>query len=163
MTMINRILFGIFCLTVILTLLFDYRIVSGQSMDPTLAEGQSILLSPWLYGLPKLFQSGFAITWRKVRKGDIVVYNSPIENRVVVKRCVAEPGDRVEYEGGVFSVNGNPLPPIQEPPAGAFRNGRLSSDMFFCVGDNPGESVDSRIYGPISLDYLIGKVVLPPL
>ena len=157
---INLSLFGICLLILLPALLLHYRIVSGRSMEPTLREGQRILFSPWVYGLPRPFHSGFLFTWGKVKQGDILIYNSPLENRIAVKRCVAAPGDRVEYKRGIFSVNGNPLPPSPEPPAGVFQNGRLPSDMFFCMGDNPEESVDSRIYGPVPLDYLIGRVIL---
>lgn len=158
---INRFLFTLTALVLLVVVLFDNRIVSGRSMSPTLTEGERILLSPWSYGLPRPLHSGFIFTWRGVRKGEILVYNNPLENRVSVKRCVAAPGDRVDYKEGIFYVNGDPLPRGPEPPASAFRDGILPPDLFFCMGDNPVDSVDSRIYGPVSLDYLIGKVLLP--
>lgn len=158
---INRILVLSFILFFILLCGFDIHVISGTSMSPQLTEGDIIISSPWVFGVPHLIHSGYFFIWKGVRKGDILVYNNPIEGKISVKQCMAVTGDYIEFNDEQFFINGIPLPRGPEAPVSSFQDGTLSNSTFFCMGSNEAFSLDSRLYGPIPYDYLIGKVLLP--
>jgi signal peptidase I len=86
----------------------------------------------------------------------------------IIKRVVAVGGDRVEARDGAVFVNGAP---IDEPyldqgvTTGDFSPVTVPDDKVFVMGDNRGHSGDSRSFGPVPLDAIVGKafiVVWPP-
>jgi len=156
---LNRILFILFLFSLLGLLGFDIHLVSGSSMSPFLEQGDLVLSSPWIYGIPRILSSGYIFRWKEVGHNDILVYNSPVENRVSIKRCVALPGDRVDFKEGFFFINGEALPPAPHVPVGVFHDGFLDSEAYFLMGDNSRYSLDSRTYGPIKSDMIIGKAV----
>jgi len=78
-------------------------------------------------------------TGRWPRRGTIVVVLEPSSGRLVVKRVVARPGDTVRASGGTV---------------------RLGPAEAWLVGDNLEVSVDSRAYGPVGVDRLVGRAWL---
>lgn len=144
---------------VVLIVLFDYRLVEGDSMNPVLKNGQFVLFCRWVYGVPRVGSAGFLLLWGSPERGDILVYSSPIDGRDAIKRCVAVAGDLIEQRGGELYINGS-------YPVGRYEEGRarisslsLPAGTFFCIGDNHSRSVDSTTYGVVSMERLIGKVV----
>ena len=97
-------------------------------------------MDPTLHDGQVLGISRLAYVAEKPSKGDIVVlYYQGDESKYFVKRITAVPGDRVSYAG---------------------RTAVLGEREYFVEGDNRDHSTDSRIYGPINLDQIVGKVVL---
>lgn len=156
---LNRVLFIIFLFSLLAVFVFDVHLVSGSSMSPLLEQGDWVISTPWIYGIPRILSSGYYLRWKEVGHNDILVYNSPVENRVSIKRCLALPGDRIDYNEGKFFINGQALPPAPQIPVGIFNDGFLDREAYFLMGDNSRQSLDSRIYGPIKSDMIIGKVV----
>ena len=80
-----------------------------------------------------------------------------------IKRVVAEPGDRLRIEGGIPIVNGVKADEGFIKPCGSGGGCDLPKeivippDHYFMMGDNRGESDDSRFWGPVSRDQIIGK------
>ncbi len=70
------------------------------------------------------------------RRGSIVVFREPGTETLAIKRVAARPGDRVRISQGIL---------------------RLADDEAWLLGDNLGPSVDSRRYGPVPLDALVGR------
>jgi signal peptidase I len=135
-------------------LLQTVRVV-GRSMVPTLYDSQSYLLNRWIYLV------------RSPRQLDIVVLRDPSDNGFSVKRVIAAPGDSVFLkDGGVF-VNGAKLNETYLAPGTATfsdsnYHGQLilcGHDQFFVLGDNRGNSVDSRAYGPVPRKNILGPIV----
>ena len=107
-----------------------------------------------------------------VRRQHVVVFRDASVSESgapLVKRVVGLPGDVVEWQGGVFTVNGTLLdePYVTDDPSfykemrGRWiGEGRveLLSDQMFVVGDHRHRSCDSRSYGPVKLSSLIGRV-----
>lgn len=155
----------IFCsiagLCVFVYLFNGFRIytVEGPSMEPALEEGAGVLVYRWAYGIPRFRKSGYYLTWKSPARNDIITFYNPAENVLSVKRCAGTAGDSLRLVRDVFYINDSPLPPGKIPPAAALQNGRIPEGYIFMLGDNPRESLDSRYFGPVSLDYVVGKVL----
>jgi signal peptidase I len=125
--------------------------VHQVSMKPTLLEGDRILLSRLTYH------------FRDPKAGDVVVFHSPLhEGEDLVKRIVAVGGDRVSVSDGDLYVNGLA---IDEPYlldrdfAGELPEQVVPEGYVFVMGDNRNESGDSRLFGPVDADLIIGEAL----
>ena len=127
--------------------------VVGVSMEPVLNNEQQVLINRFLYVISS------------PKRGDVVVFlpNGNENAHYYVKRVVAVPGDRVLVQSGVLYVNGIESPWVAErvtEPGIAANELVLDHNEYFCMGDNPGNSEDSRSanIGPVQGDDIIGKV-----
>ena len=75
-------------------------------MEDTLLIGDFLFATKFDYGIKIPFTNIFIVRWRTPRRGEIVIFKSPVEWRTLVKRCVALPGDVVEIRNKVLYVNG---------------------------------------------------------
>ncbi len=150
-------LFGIFTAVFIAVVLNVFLGVTtnvvGVSMEPTLYNGQQIFINSFLY----LISSPKA--------GDVVVFlpNGNEHAHYYVKRVVAGPGDSVVIRDGILYVNGEESPWVGERLAEAgiaAEEFTVENGAYFCIGDNPGNSEDSRSanIGPVREEDIIGKV-----
>jgi signal peptidase I len=131
-------------------------VVHGPSMQPNLHYDQRVMVEK--------------VTYRLIhgpRRGDVVVIDVPGEDEPLIKRVVALPGETVEVRGGQVFVDGQMQqeswttrqggpdhPPTLVPPL-----------HVFVLGDNRGSSRDSRAFGPVSMDQIVGQasfVYWPP-
>ena len=134
---------------------FQTVIVDGQSMSPTLRNSQSFILN----------RAEFF--FREPQWGDIVVLKDPEDGGLSIKRVVAAPGQTVQFQGGAVYVNGVKLKERYlraETPTYSFhtRDGEkfdCADQQFFVLGDNRGNSADSRAYGPVPRKNILGVVV----
>ena len=109
-------------------LVFQSVRVEGISMEPTLLNGQYLVMNKMAY------------KFSEPRDGDIILLHSPVGNQTLVKRLVGTPGDLVN------------LPGCRTCPI------RLGPDQYFVAGDNRPQSLDSRRFGPVNRDVILGKV-----
>ena len=126
--------------------------VVGVSMEPTLNNGQKIFINRMIY------------TLSSPKRGDVIVFlpNGNEKAHYYVKRVVAVPGDKVRIEDYVLYVNGDESPWITEKilDAGIAANEFvLGNGDYFCLGDNPNSSEDSRSanIGPVKEEDIIGE------
>lgn len=126
--------------------------VVGVAMEPTLYNGQKIFVNRFIYSLSA------------PKAGDVVVFlpNGNQNAHFYVKRVVAVPGDKVLIKDGRLYVNGiqSEWITVRMTDAGIAQNElQLESGEFFCVGDNPNNSEDSRSanIGPVMEKDIIGK------
>ncbi len=119
------------------------------SMRPTLEEGDRILLNRLSYH------------FRDEARGDIVVFHSPINpDEDLVKRIVAIANDRVAISGGKLYVNGVAQDEpylLEQDFRGDMPETVIPAGEVFVMGDNRNNSGDSRLFGPISTDTIIGS------
>lgn len=122
-----------------------------SSMEPAVSEGHHVLVSAWPYW------------WKEPRVGDVVAFVYPRDPTIAdLKRVVAGAGSTVEIRQGVLYVDGKPSSSASDP-AVVSRFYRLSSPQiipphsYFVMGDNAPSSEDSRSYGVIPRDRIIGK------
>ncbi len=146
-----------------------FKIPSG-SMRPTLMEGDIILVNKFIYGakipltklrLPKI---------RELKRGDVIVFIYPDNpKKDFIKRLVGLPGDTVEIRNGTIYINEKPL---SEPVFNQFfyyNDGNFEKDgykvavpenNFFVLGDNSRSSQDSRYWGFVPENNVLGKALL---
>jgi signal peptidase I len=148
---------------VIKTFLFQAFWIPSESMVPTLREDDRVLVNKLSYRL------------HDVNRGDIVVFEAPeganSDIKDLVKRVIGLPGDTISFRNGHVQVNGRRLdePYLPEGTVTEPKNGVSSIDVpagsIFVMGDNRGASTDSREFGPVDEDDIVGRVfvrIWPP-
>lgn len=124
-------------------------VVDGQSMEPNLHTGQFLIVSRLVYkfGAPQ--------------RGDIIVFDfpgNPADD--YVKRVIGLPGDTVTIQAGQIFINGNRLDEPYLPDERMLpTQGRwvVPEESYFVLGDNRAHSSDSRSWGMLPQDAIIGK------
>jgi len=125
--------------------------VYGQSMEPNLHTDQRLVVEKISYN-----------HWWPVRgpqRGDVVVFRVNPDSDLLIKRVIGLPGDRVEVRGGQVFINGQALdePYLTRPTIGDYGPIDVPPLHIFVLGDNRGFSNDSRSFGPLLLDSVIGR------
>jgi signal peptidase I len=101
---------------VIRTCLFEAFEIEGPSMEPTLLNGDRVVVAKFVYGLFLPFRDQAEITWGSPDLGDVVIIKSPADGVDIVKRVIGLGGDLVEVRGDRVFRNGEPLPRIDRGP-----------------------------------------------
>jgi signal peptidase I len=84
-------------------------LVEGPSMEPTLENGERVLVVKYPYGLTLPTADEALVNWSRPEIGDVVILSSPVDSTDLVKRVVGLAGDRVAILDGEVVVNGTPL------------------------------------------------------
>ncbi len=122
--------------------------VLGQSMEPNLHTSQRVIVEKVTY---RLFHGP--------RRGDIVVLNMPEQPDMLIKRVIGLPGETIELRDGQVYIDGKPLqePWATNPGGGSYGPLTIPPLHVFVMGDNRGASNDSRSFGPVSVDVIVGR------
>jgi signal peptidase I len=145
-------------LALVLYVVIQYAVqtvhVLGSSMSGSLHDNDLLVASKISYKL------------HPPQRGDIIVFKPPNEDsRDFIKRVIALPGDRIRITNAVVYINGQVLhePYLPEPwtynnnwPADG-QDKLVPADQYFVMGDNRNHSSDSRSFGFVELDAILGK------
>ncbi len=125
--------------------------IEGSSMEPTLHSGEYLLVN-------KLAYRGSG----EPQRGDIVVFESWTPGKDFIKRVIGVPGDTVEIRDNAVWINGERLEEgyLDQVTSGNTPALALGDDEYFVMGDNRGNSSDSRNHGSLQGDHIIGKAWL---
>jgi signal peptidase I len=123
--------------------------VDGFSMEPTLHNGEFVIVNKLAYqfGDPK--------------HGDVIVFRYPRDpDQEYIKRVIGLPGDRVRIINGQVYVNDELIeePYIAAPPRYQ-SEWSVPKDALFVLGDNRNNSSDSHNWGPVPMEYVIGRAL----
>jgi len=123
--------------------------VYGQSMEPTLHMDDRLLVEKITY------------RFRPPQRGDIVVIRLWEGREPLIKRIVGLPGEEIAIRNGRVYINGQPLEEdyLAEPTQGYLPPTRIPPMHYFVLGDNRDGSNDSRNFGPVPRDKIIGRAI----
>lgn len=139
---------------------FEVLTVSGRSMIPALHDGDKIFVNKLRYGIAEPYGEKLLVQWSAPKNGDIVIYL--YDDKIVVKRCVAISGDKLEYSDDsdyTLKTNGKEIPLTQSQFENLKNADEVPEGYILAIGDNYAESVDSRTYGFVSVKNVLGKVI----
>jgi len=142
-----------------------FKIPTG-SMESNLLIGDHLLVNKFVYGLNKN-PIARLLPYRNLERGDIIVFKYPHDPEVAyVKRLIGMPGDTVEMVGHTVYVNGDPLEEdyTQHIDPGSIYDRYGPFDVpegqYFAMGDNRDNSQDSRFWGYVPREHLLGKALV---
>lgn len=132
-------------------------IVSGASMEQTFHNGEYLIVDQVSYHL------------HNPERGDVVIFRYPKDpSKFFIKRIIGVPGDTVSIEGSTVTITNEAHPTgfeLNEPYIKSMRPGvtiieKLGDREYFVMGDNRDESSDSRVWGVLQEERIIGKAFL---
>ena len=141
--------------------------VEGSSMGTTLPHNSYVLISKMRYLQPLFWTSSntkandSSYLFDPPKRGEIIIFDPPYPNNPdYVKRIIAIAGDTVRIRNGMVSVNDNLLKEPYISNQGSFNMPPITIPRgeIFVLGDNRSFSEDSRSFGPIKREKVIGKV-----
>jgi signal peptidase I len=124
--------------------------VRGSSMEPTLQDGQYLVISKLSYWI------------HPPERGDVVVFRPPGNRKEdYIKRIIGLPGDKIEIRDEEIRVNGALLKEPYITDAVSYAGSwTLAEDSYFVLGDNRRNSSDSHTWGPLPSENIVGKAWL---
>jgi signal peptidase I len=127
--------------------------IEGQAMAPTLDNQDRVIINRWAYAMAS------------PRRGDVVMLRYPHDQRkAFIKRIIAEGGDTLRIEDGRVSVNGQLLEDAYVAPDARSHDNLgslvIPARSYFVMGDRRNNSSDSRHWGLVQEDLIIGRVSL---
>ncbi|HEX9191510.1 MAG TPA: signal peptidase I [Candidatus Deferrimicrobiaceae bacterium] len=157
---------------VVRTLLLQAFKIPSSSMENTLLVGDHIFVNKFIYGYHVPYTTGRILRFSTPMRGDIIVFVFPEDpSKDFIKRVIGLPGDTVEVRRKTVLVNGEPL----DEPYTRFADGRSIESLvrtrdsmppvrvpegkLFVMGDNRDRSYDSRFWGFVDMDAVIGKAL----
>ncbi len=124
--------------------------VDGSSMEPSFQDGDYVIVNKLAY------RNG------ELERGDVIVFPYPLNREEdFIKRIIGLPGDRIEViRGGVF-INGVRIDEdyLLGDARGDYEEIIVPQGTVFVMGDNRNDSSDSRVWGPLTIDEIIGRAI----
>ena len=179
------------CFAFFRTAIADWNPIPSASMQPTLLEGDVVLVNRLAYDFKLPLTDVSLARTGDPQRGDVVTFSSPRDGERLIKRLVGLPGDVIELRQEHLFVNGVParyteasdvtvplgpgtMPGIRAtehmdtrrhaiqllPTVTAMRDFGpivVPADHYFFLGDNRDNSADSRYFGTVKLDQIVGR------
>ncbi len=165
------------------TAIADWNYVPSESMEPTFYDKEYLLVNKLAYGPSIPFTKSRLFHTGTPKRGDIITFYPPHEDRQFVKRVIATPSDIIQVEGDRIYVNNTQLAVSQkslknnilfgsetigsqthdiqyirrpDTPEFSFKT-QVPEGKYFVMGDNRNNSVDSRFWGFVDENSIMGK------
>src|SRR5712692_5195715 len=145
--------------------LVQARVIPSGSMERTLLIGDHLLVSRFGYDAGVPFTDWHVALWRDPHRQQVVIFRAPLSGPPdLVKRVIGVPGDTLEIRRGIVLVNDAPLkePYVNGPvnPHENFARVQVPPGNYFVMGDNRGNSYDSRYWGFVPRSAIVGTPVV---
>lgn len=136
--------------------LFEPFFVKGSSMEPN------------YYSFDYLIVDKITYRFSEPKRGDVIIFKPPFNDKIYyIKRIIGLPGEKVVINGAKIFIYSSQYPQgfeLQEPYLqGHYTSGEkevsLGKDDYFVLGDNREVSSDSRSWGPVKKERIVGKVI----
>lgn len=127
--------------------------VKGASMEPNFFDHEYLIIDEIGY------------RFNTPQRGDIVVFKYPKDpKQYFIKRVIGLPGEKIKVQNNAIYINGTKLNETYLPattetllPLRGYGDITLATDEYFLLGDNREQSLDSRIFGPVQRDFIVGR------
>lgn len=132
-------------------------VVSGASMVPNFDNGNYLIIDELSY------------RFEAPKRGEVVVFRFPLEpSKFLIKRIVGLPGETIEIRDDTIRIKNDEHPKgfvwdqgeILSSGRAAKQSVTLGADEYFVLGDNRDESADSRLWGPLQREFIVGRPLL---
>lgn len=137
---------------VIRTFLIQPFYIPSGSMEPTLGVGDKIIVNK------------LGSYFKRPERGQVIVFKYPLDpSQDFVKRVIGMPGETIEIKDSTVYINGSPLEEEYLPEDlvyGDFGPVTVPENAYFMLGDNRDNSQDSRVWGPLPEDLIIGRAIV---
>lgn len=137
---------------IIRVFLFQFFVIPSGSMEPTLTEGDMIVANKIIY------------RFSEPKRGDIIVFKYPLNpDRDFVKRLIGLPGEKVQIKNSTLYINDKVVAQPYLPKGLVYPDYgpvTVQKDKYFMMGDNRNNSLDSRVWGEMPEENIIGKASL---
>ena len=142
--------------------------IPSSSMKPTLLVGDHLLVNKFIYGIRIPLTDTKVFRFSKPQRGDVIVFKYPKDpSKDYIKRVIGLPGDTVEIKNRQIYINDHPI----EDPWGVYSSwGPTNPQTYgpnvvppaslFVMGDNRNNSLDSRVWGFVPFDDVLGKAFI---
>lgn len=164
----------------------DWNVVPTGSMNPTIVEGDRIFINKLAYDLKIPFTTVHLAQWADPQRGEIAVFYAPDDGMRLVKRVIGLPGDVLELRDERLYINGEALSyaPLASDDAAtvyarellgvhphmlqiqpglralrSFGPVTVPQGSYFMMGDNRDNSRDSRYFGFVARDQIVGRAL----
>jgi signal peptidase I len=172
---VKSLLIAVVLAIIIKTSIVEAYKIPSASMEDTLLVGDFLIANKFKYGARLPLVNWRLPGFREPRPGDVVIFKWPGDGVTnYIKRCVAVEGQTVEVKDKVLYVDGKEIP---NPPESKFTKPLLTrrlpgentrdnfgpyvvpDNCFFMMGDNRDNSYDSRFWGPVHEDLVLGEAI----
>ncbi len=147
--------------------------IPSSSMEPTLLVGDHLLVNRLSYVIKFPFTDWIIYEIGKPKRGDVIVFRYPLDrSKDFIKRVIGVEGDIVEIRDKIVYVNGKRIEdkhaffsdpyvlPSSLGPRDNFGPVKVPKDSYFVLGDNRDRSLDSRFWGFVKKEDLVGKAFI---
>lgn len=172
---VKIILLAVFIIIPVRVIFFQPFFVEGTSMEPNFRDGEYLIVGEFGYKETKVGVGDtefFRFTpFKQLNRGDVVVFRPPgVSDQFYIKRTVGLPGETVEIKDGFVVIRNSQSPsgfildealylrPRLETSGNQIV--KLADDEYFLMGDNRRASRDSRSFGPVKKNLIMGKVLI---
>lgn len=172
--MIRVFLLAVVIIIPVRVFLFQPFFVQGSSMDPNFADGEYLVISEFGYKQTKIGWGDTSVSvkpFKEINRQDVMVFRFPKNTEeFFIKRVIGLPGESIEIRRGKVLIFNKEHPEGFVLDESAYLGPavltqdmprvEIESDQYFAMGDNRMFSYDSRVFGPIDKDKIIGRVLL---
>ncbi|WP_445435883.1 signal peptidase I [Candidatus Borreliella tachyglossi] len=144
---------------IIIDISLSFHLVKGSSMLPILLEKNWIISNNLAYGIRLSGKEKYIVLWVTPKKNDMIIIKDPITNKISVKKIFAIPGENfIKLQKNIIRVanlNFN----IDEKHLQKLQNTSIPNNYYLVIGENRQVSLDSREYGFIDINNIVGKII----